>query len=31
MILILEGCLKLRKKLGKAVVKKGGNAVISYR
>lgn len=31
MIKIQEGCLKLRRKLGKIVLKKGGNAVISYR
>ena len=31
MILIQEGCLKLRRKLGKIVIKKGGNAIISYR
>ena len=31
MILIQEGCLKLRRKLGKAVNKRGGNAIISYR
>jgi hypothetical protein len=31
MILIQEGCLKLRRKLGKAVLKRGGNSVISYR
>ena len=31
MILIQEGCLKLRRKLGKLVIKRGGNAIISYR
>lgn len=31
MILIQEGCLKLRRKLGKAVNKRGGNSIISYR
>ncbi len=31
MILIQEGCLKLRRKLGKTVNKRGGNAIISYR
>ena len=31
MIMIQEGCLKLRRKLGKAVTKRGGNAIIAYR
>ena len=31
MTLIQEGCLKLRRKLGKIVTKRGGNAVIAYR
>jgi hypothetical protein len=31
LILIQEGCLKLRRKLGKTVSKRGGNAIISYR
>ena len=31
MILIQEGCLKLRRKLGKTVTMRGGNAIISYR
>lgn len=30
-ILIQEGCQKLRRKLGKTVVKRGGNAIIAYR
>jgi hypothetical protein len=31
MIAIQERCLKLRKKLGKTVRKRGGNCIISYR
>ena len=31
MVLIEEGCLKLRRRIGKAVDKRGGNAVIGYR
>ena len=31
LILIQEGCLKLRRKLGKTVAKRGGNSIISYR
>lgn len=31
MILIQEGCLKLRRKLSKHATKKGGNAIICYR
>jgi hypothetical protein len=31
MIHIQESCLKLRRKLSKAVNKRGGNAIISYR
>ena len=31
MILIQEGCLKLRRKLGRHAIKKGGNAIICYR
>ena len=30
-VLIQEACLKLRRKLGKIVIKRGGNAIISYR
>lgn len=31
MTLIQEGCLKLRRKLAKAVANRGGNAIIAYR
>ena len=31
MILIQEGCLKLRRKLSKHATKKGGNSIICYR
>jgi hypothetical protein len=31
MVMIEEGCLKLRRRISKAVDKKGGNAVIGYR
>jgi len=31
MVMIHKGCLRLRKKLGKSVLKRGGNAIIAYR